>query len=257
MTISEALIEHGVTDTTLSNEEKLFLDQQGYLPLQGLLSTAQVNAMNTRLAELAAEEGDTAGSEVHQEVGTMRLSDLVNKDPLFYVGFTHPKVLAGIAHVLKYDLKLSSLNFRAALPGHGLQGLHADWGRLETPGDYQVCNSLWLLDDFTVENGATRIVPGTNRSTGSPGDVMANSQDTHPDEKLLLGKAGDVVIFNSHTWHGGTLNRTTEPRRALHGYFTRRSQTAQLDQQKYLRQSTWEQLSPSQRVVIGVTEPNK
>lgn len=255
MTSQEALYELGVRDDTLTPEQKAQLDQDGYLPLSGILSPEQVEALRARQAELLAEEGDKAGTEVHQERGTDRLSDLINKDTLYHVVITHPKVLAAIAHVLQSDLKLSSLNSRDALPGQGLQGLHADWGRLERPGDYQVCNSLWLLDDFTPDNGATRVVPGTQRGAKVPTDVMSDPSAPHPDEIVLQGKAGDVVVVNSHTWHGGTMNRTQGPRRVMHGYFCRRHQPQQLNQQKFLRPTTWEQLSPAARVVLGVTQP--
>jgi ectoine hydroxylase-related dioxygenase (phytanoyl-CoA dioxygenase family) len=255
MDIKEALYALGVRDDTLTQEEKEFLDTNGYLPLRGLMTQEQVEAICKRQRELLAEEGDQAGLEVHQEAGTDRLSDLINKGTVYHVVITHPRLLAAIAHVLKGDLKLSSLNSRAAHPGKGQQGLHADWGRLDTPGDYQVCNSVWLLDDFTPENGATRVVPGSHKTGKVPNDEMANPADTHPNEVVLLGKAGDVVVFNAHTWHGGTLNRTDRPRRAMHGYFTRRHQSQQLDQQKYLRPETWNQLSPAARVVLGVTAP--
>ncbi|HLK61245.1 MAG TPA: phytanoyl-CoA dioxygenase family protein [Chthonomonadaceae bacterium] len=255
MDIKEALYELGVRDDTITPAEKEQLDQDGYLPLKGILSPEQVEAIKQRQTELLEAEGDKAGTEVHQEKGTDRLSDLINKGTMFHVVITQPRVLACIAHVLDYDLKLSSLNSRNALPGQGLQGLHADWGRLETPGVYQVCNSMWLLDDFTPENGATRLVPGSQRSGKMPSDEMANPADTHPNEVVLLGKAGDVVVVNSHTWHGGTLNRTQGPRRVMHGYFCRRHQPQQLDQQKYLRRETWDQLSEAARVVLGVTDP--
>ncbi len=255
MTVLEALYELGVRDDTLTPQQKQQLDRDGYLPLPGILTQTQIEALRARQTELLAEEGDKAGTEVHQERGTDRLSDLINKDPLFHVVLTQPTVLAAIAHVLRNDFKLSSLNSRNALPGQGLQGLHADWGRLETPGDYQVCNSLWLLDDFTPDNGATRLVPGTHSGTKVPSDVMSNPSDPHPDEVVLLGKAGDVVVVNSHTWHGGTTNQTQGPRRVMHGYFCRRHQPPQLDQQKYLRASTWAHLSPAARILLGVTEP--
>ena len=205
-----------------------------------------------RTDELIALEGQDAGKEVHQETGTTRLSDLVNKDPLFEICFTHPRVLAAIAHVLGGDLKLSSLNFRAALPGFGLQGLHADWGGAVEPGDYYVCNSIWLLDDFTDSNGATRIVPGSQRSGKTPRDVMTDPAQPHPDEILLTAPAGTVVIFNSHTWHGGTLNRTDHPRRAMHSYFTRRDQKQQLDQKAFIRPETYARLSPAARFILDV-----
>ncbi|GAB4457096.1 MAG: hypothetical protein OHK0029_16210 [Armatimonadaceae bacterium] len=252
MTIKEALTELGVRDDTLTAEEKAQLDRDGYLPLYDMLTPEQVAAFNTRLSELLAEEGTEAGKEVHQEAGADRLSDLVNKSPLFHICFTHPRLLAGIAHVLGGDLKLSSLNFRAALPGHGLQALHADWGEAVSPDNYQVCNSIWLLDDFTEENGATRVVPGSNRSGKMPQQVMENPADPHPDQVLLTAPAGTVVIFNSHTWHGGTLNRTDKPRRAMHSYFTRRHQWQQLDQKKYLRPETREHLSEAAQVILDV-----
>ena len=255
MTSEEALYALGVRNDTLTPQQKAQLDRDGYLPLPGILSQDQVEALRARQAELQAEEGDTAGTEVHQERGTDRLSDLINKDPLFQIVLTQPTVLAAIAHVLKSDMQLSSLNSRNALPGQGLQGLHADWGRLETPGDYQVCNSLWLLDDFTPDNGATRLVPGTHKGTKVPTDEMTDPTASHPNEKVLSGKAGDVVVVNSHTWHGGTTNCTQGLRRVMHGYFCRRHRPQQLDQQKFLRPTTWEQLSPAARVILGVTQP--
>jgi ectoine hydroxylase-related dioxygenase (phytanoyl-CoA dioxygenase family) len=252
MTIQDALYTLGVRDDTLTPTEKAQLDRDGYLPLYDILPAEHIAALNLRLAELLAEEGTEAGKEVHQEAGTDRLSDLVNKSSLFEICFTHPRVLAGIAHVLGGDLKLSSLNARAALPGQGLQALHADWAQAVAPDDYQVCNSIWLLDDFTENNGATRVVPGSHRSGKMPKDEMANLSAAHPNEVKLLAPAGTVVIFNSHTWHGGTLNTTDRPRRALHSYFTRRHHPQQLDQKKHLRPITEAQLSEAARVILGV-----
>lgn len=252
MTIQEALQALGIRDDTLTQAEKDQLDRDGYLPLANVLTLEQVAGINTRLAELLAEEGTEAGKEVHQEAGTDRLSDLVNKDPRFETCFTNPRVLAGIAHVLKGDLKLSSLNARAALPGQGLQGLHADWGKAVAPGDYFVCNSIWLLDDFTPENGATRVVPGSHTSGRMPSDEMHSASAPHPREQVLTAPAGTVVIFNSHTWHGGTLNRTEKPRRALHSYFCRRDQPQQLDQKKYIRPETRARLSEAAQVILDV-----
>ena len=252
MQLREALISLGVTEQSLSQGEKDKLDHDGFLPLPNILSAPQIAQITKRTDELIALEGEAAGKEVHQEVGATRLSDLVNKDPLFEICFTHPRVLAAIDHVLGGNLKLSSLNFRAALPGFGLQGLHADWGGAVEPGDYYVCNSIWLLDDFTESNGATRIIPGSQRSGKSPRDVMADPTQSHPDEILLTASAGTVVIFNSHTWHGGTLNSTGLPRRAMHSYFTRRDQTQQLDQKAYIRPETYQRLSPAARFILDV-----
>jgi ectoine hydroxylase-related dioxygenase (phytanoyl-CoA dioxygenase family) len=246
-----ALRELGVTAGVLTAAERARLDEDGFLPLPGILSAAQLQVIRDRLAGLSAAEGDQAGIEVHQEEGTDRLADLVNKDPVFEVCFTSPRVLAAVRHVLG-DFTLSSLNSRAARPGSGHPRLHTDWGEPVPAGDYQVCNSIWLIDDFTPGNGPTRLVPGSHRSEQLPGQVMADPWAPYPGEVQLLGQAGTVVVFNAHLWHGGTLNTTRRPRRALHSYFCRRGRKQQLDQRAYLRPETLARLSPAARHILGV-----
>ena len=162
----ETLSELNVRHDTLSQNEKEFLDQNGYLNLGRLLSNQQVQKINDRIHSLMHAEGDNAGSELldspyirhPKEAGTDRLADLVNKGEEFDIFYTHPRVLAAMVHVLGPAIKLSSLNYRSAKPGMGLQKLHVDWHEAVAPGQYTVCNSIWLLDDFSKENGATRIV---------------------------------------------------------------------------------------------------
>ncbi len=242
----------GVTETTLTNDDIAFLDEQGYLPLHNILSEEQVLMFRQRLDEIAKEEGESAGKEVHQEAGTTRLSNLIDKDPMFDICYTHPRVIAAINHVLKGDFKLSSLNSRASLPGEGLQALHADWGAPVSPDAFQVCNSIWLLVDFTEENGATRVVPGSHLSEQIPSQALDDPKATHADEVLLTGAAGTVVIFNSHTWHGGTINKIDTPRYALHSYFCRRHQPQQLDQKAHLSEKTVSRLDEAQRHILDV-----
>ncbi len=168
MTVHEALEQLSVRPDTLSDDEKAALDRDGYLPLHDVMDAELAAKLRKRFDELVEAEGERAGRELGLEPGTHRLANLVNKDLLFEVCFTHPRVLAAIAHVLGYDLKLSSLNGRDALPGLGHQRLHGDWRVAVAPGDFQVCNLIWLLDDFTAENGATRIVPGSHRAGKTP-----------------------------------------------------------------------------------------
>jgi Phytanoyl-CoA dioxygenase (PhyH) len=256
----DALSELGVKETTLSNTEKTFLDTNGYLNLGQLLSPAQLDAIRSRLSALLSEEGDQAGAELidspyirhPREEGADRLADLVNKGPEFDVFYTHPRVLAGIAHVIGREIKLSSLNYRAARPGMGQQKLHVDWHEPVLPGEYKVCNSIWLLDDFAKENGATRIVPGTHRSGSMPQEELSDPWARHFGEVLIEASAGTVFIFNSHAWHGGTKNTTAAQRRAIHSYFCRIDQPQQVDQKKYIRSQTLQRLSPAAIRLLGV-----
>ncbi len=244
----------------LTKEEIAKLDQDGYLPLGRLLSPAQVHNVNARIDQLIEEEGNDAGSELFdskyirhpKEAGADRLADLVNKGSIFDIFYTHSKVLSGIEAVLGPQFKLSSLNYRAAKPGMGLQKLHVDYGNTVADGHYKVCNTIWLLDDFTEDNGATRIVPGTHKSKVLPDEAMEDPELTHPREIKIIAPAGSVFIFNSHVWHGGTTNHTNKDRRSIHSYFCTSDQPQQLDQRKYITHETRNRIGTKGQRILDV-----
>ena len=241
----------------LSGEEKEFLDENGYLPLEGVLSDGEVKCIRKRLDKLAKLEGENAGSELHQEEGTVRLANLIDKGAIFEKFIATPRVLAGITHVLGTDIRLSSLSSRSALPnGQGQQRLHCDWGEGVKHGEYMVCNSTWLIDDYTKENGGTRIVPGSHRSGQVPSDVTEDLMADHHDQINLTGRAGTVIIFNSHLWHGGAVNHSDEPRRGVLSYWVRRGYSFQNDHRKLLSDATKKRLSEESLVLAEAGEPN-
>ena len=145
----------------LNAEAKRQLREQGYVAFPGLLSPAQVARFNERIEELFAVEGDSAGGEFKTEPGARRIANAVNKGRIFEEAIETPEVLEAIEVVLGPDFKLSSLNVRSANPHNGCaQPLHVDSGALPDALGNSVCNSVWMLDDFTERNGALRIVPG-------------------------------------------------------------------------------------------------
>lgn len=259
--LSSTLAQLGVRADSLSLEEKKFLDEKGYLNLGKLMSDEYLEKVRNRIDELLDTEGEQAGAELMdspyirhpKEAGADRLADLVNKGEEFDEFYTNPRVLAAVSRVLGQAFKLSSLNYRAAKPGTGEQKLHVDWHESVEPESYRVCNSIWLLDDFYPENGATRIVPGTHLTGELPQEVLADPLLPHPDQILIEAPAGSVCIFNSHCWHGGTKNHTQLPRRAIHSYFCRADMPQQIDQKKYIQTETWERLSEGARRVLGIT----
>jgi ectoine hydroxylase-related dioxygenase (phytanoyl-CoA dioxygenase family) len=251
--LATALSALGARAEMLSAAERDELDQQGYLALPNVLDDGAVRFLARRFDELVDEEGERAGLEAHQEVGTARLADLVDKDPMFDLCWNDPRQLSAVAHVLGWrDFKVFSLNGRSALPGEGHQALHVDWRGAVPPGDYQICNSIWMLDDFTEANGATRVVPGSHRWGRVPAEAMQDPLQAHPDQVLVLGEAGTAVIFNSHLWHGGTQNRTDQPRRALHSAYVRRDGPQQTVFRDHIRPTTYRRLSSAQRYLLAV-----
>lgn len=259
MNMDTALQNLGVRDSTLTDDERKQLDEMGYLFLPSLIPIDLVDSFRSRLGQLMEEEGEDAGKEVHQETGTLRLSDLINKDQIFDFCYTHPRLLAAVRHILTDDFKVHSLNCRFALPGEGQQALHMDWGprddkeqELARSGHYYVANSLWLLDDFTKTNGPTRLVPGSHKWCKAPSEEMSDPAAAHPDEIKVLAPAGTVVVFNSHIWHGGSLNESNAPRRAMHMAFVRRELPQQTDQKQYIRPETFERIDAARRTLLAV-----
>lgn len=244
----------------LNDIELKHLDDNGFVSLGKLLDNETLKLVNDRIHQLQESEGENAGSELAdskyirhpKETGTDRLADLVNKGSVFDIFYMHPKVLDGIKSVLGKEFKLSSLNYRSAKPGFGLQKLHVDWKDGIPNGAYKVCNTIWLLDDFTPYNGATRIVPCTHKSKQLPQDVIEDLEARHPDEVLITAPAGTVFIFNSHVWHGGTTNRTNKIRRSIHSYFCTTDQAQQIDQKKYILQRTKQRIGDIGMKILDV-----
>ncbi|WP_246186908.1 phytanoyl-CoA dioxygenase family protein [Microlunatus speluncae] len=249
---SAALADLGVTDDSLSPEQRAQLDQDGFVILVGHIPDDLLAAFRSRTDELLEQEGAAAGHEVPQGGGVAALADLLNKGEIFERCYTDPAVLAAARQVIGEEFRVNSLNYRASLPGQGHQGLHGDWDGAVPDGDFHILNSMWVLDDFTEDNGATRLVPGSHRSGRWPADELEQTTDDHPDQIYATAPAGSVIIFNAHVWHGGTLNRTQRRRRGMTMSFRRRDEPQQLDQAHYIRKAVYDRISPAQRFLLDV-----
>jgi len=237
----------------LTDADRQQLDREGYLVLPGLMSAELLESLRHRVEELFAEEGARAGSEFKQEPGARRLANLVNKGRVFEEVILTPSVLDAMEHVLGPRFKLSSLNVRSADPfSESDQPLHADSGAVADERGYWVANSVWMLDDFTPENGATRMVPGSHRWGQAPPPGM---YEPHSQQQLVTGTAGTVVVMNAHMWHGGTANRTDAPRRAMHVYYTRWDKPQQQYQKALLDADVQAGLGVAARRILALDDP--
>lgn len=240
----------------MTDSEKLALDREGYVMLPGFMSADLLGALRRRVNELFAEEGNQAGAEFKQELQTLRLANLVNKGGIFERVIATPEILERVGHVLGPEFKLSSLNARSANPhSDWVQPLHCDVGAIADEKGYWVANTVWMLDDFTPQNGALRVVPGSHQWKQLPQQALQDPMASHPQERLITGAAGTVVVMNAHTWHGGTANRTAAPRCALHAFYTRRDKPQQQYQKKLLSTEVQRRLTPELRKILAIDDP--
>ena len=120
----------------------------------------------------------------------------------------HAAVLPIVERVLDPGCLISSLSSISIDPGEDAQPIHADDTLIDLPRPHQavVCNSMWALTDFTAENGATRVVPGSHRLPEKP------EFGQYYDSVAAEMPKGSVLIWNGSLWHGGGANGSSRRR---------------------------------------------
>lgn len=222
------------------------MDVYGFTLLESVLDSAEIEAMRQSLTHWEAQVGDEQrflGRAGH-------VSNLVALDPVFHPIIDHPRTLPIIEYVLGQAIILGSLNARIVRPGDPVQGLHSDIrADLLNPVSPVMVNTVWLLDDFTAENGGTRIVPGTHRSglAGPPEGMEVKY--VHQ----LIAPAGSVLVFNGQCWHGGGANQTDRKRHALFGHYRKDALMFQVDPHDHFDEEWLDELSPRQRQLLRMT----
>lgn len=188
---------------------KLGLRDDGYVPAHAALDRSEVEALGAAFPPAASGstshiELDDTTPHIEQWRGLVRRGD--------------------VAAFLAECLGEFSVHLHGREPGSGAgaQGLHAD----RPPGrthDIDAVTLIWMLDDFTVGNGATRVVPRSHRGAAAVPRHLAPPDVRHPDEIVVCGEAGDLLILDAHLWHSGRRNRDGARRRAVQMMATRTS----------------------------------
>ena len=216
---------------------------------------------------------DTGGKEVHVEPGARRLSNIFNKSPVFDRLLEIGPALAA-AHYLLGEIKVHGANIRDPVKGYGAQALHVDVPK-KFRDDWWVVNAMILFDDMALENGPTRVIPGShlwapinvpvvNQGDWEPEPLSAEDQGRvpedlnapYPGEVHVTAPAGAAVILNSSGWHSGTKKTSDAPRRLVHLSYTRRDLPQQLTQIDYLTQELYERMSPEHRYLLDIEPSN-
>ncbi|HTE19026.1 MAG TPA: phytanoyl-CoA dioxygenase family protein [Armatimonadota bacterium] len=243
----------GVTDGTLTAREKSALDDQGFLVLPRVVSAAWMEQLRSAFEALAGGGAESAPGAGRRPTGTRHVEGLLHYGEVFRGIYTNTKLLAAAFHILGRPFRLAGLSGRDPLPGYGAQALHADWVKRDPSEPFYVVNSIWLLDDFTEENGATRVVPGSHLRAGGVPKHLADPASSHPEEVVVTASAGSVLVFNSHLWHSGTQNRSHGSRRTVTCTFAARDAQFMAGAEAMgLGVPDAEWLTPSARYVLGL-----
>ena len=173
--------------------------------VEGLLTREEAAAKRTGLTEVL--DRTPTGRNEFEGYNTRRVYALFGKTRVFDEAATHPLV-DDVAEALLGPHQLSAPTGIEIGPGEPAQILHRDDSIYPLPEPHQevVLNTMWALDDFTVANGATRIVPGSH--LWEPGRYPTD------DDEVIQAEmpAGSVIFYGGHLFHGGGANQTDRPR---------------------------------------------
>ena len=199
-------------------------DTQGFCVIPELLDAAQLERQREALAPWI--DDGPMGRNVFEGTRTHRIYAMLAKDPVFAELVAHPVSLAWAEYYLEKSCLLSACLAIHLQPGESAQPWHTDDGHtsLTPPHDLLGVSTFWALDDTTVENGATEVLPGSHRwsETEFPGvlkdqDFVTEADVTddlgaHPDAVKVIMPAGSLMIARGDLWHRGGANRSDTAR---------------------------------------------
>ena len=264
----QALKDLSISEDSLSESNKLKLLNDGYCtiyisPEEWKKRGVDLELVSNVVDDLISKEGWRGGWDhishkikqgKHPEEGAQRLNNLLNKHDCFRKIFTTPEALAAAKFLIKDEICLSQLILRMPLPGKGEQPWHIDWAPRKKEKDpiRSVLTSL-LLDDYTKENGTTRVVPGSHKWFKQPSDEGYSFQD-HPEQKYIEARKGTLLIYDINLWHCGTKNLNGKKRRHLNINYRDRKIWQQINFKKELPESFKKKLSEAESYLLKVRD---
>ena len=182
---------------------------------------------------------------------TQRIYNLPTKLPQCGRLIEDPFLLPLLSALLREDFILSEITATSIGPHTEGGSWHIDAPLTMLPEPLPevvlAVQTVWMLDDFTPDNGATRVVPGSHRTLKKP----PSGYDPIAGEIALTAPAGSLGLWLSHTWHRLGANVTDDPRRAILGYYSQAWVKPFSDFTRSVPPEVIERYSPRARYLLG------
>lgn len=188
------------------------LRRDGALVIDDLVSTDVIDAIHAEMAPHI--EATPGGADDFTGRNTTRTGALIARSAASHQLVQHPLVIDVTGRLLDRakNFQLHLTQIIAIGPDSPGQSIHRDqWAFdfFEFPADYHVqCNTIWAMTDFNEENGATRLIPGSQDWTNDLGHTV---EETVPAEMTK----GSCLLYTGKVYHGGGENRSDMIRMGL------------------------------------------
>ena len=193
-------------DSAIVEADMAALNRDGYVIWENLLTTEQCREIRATVSPWLGHTGRNS----FEGRRTQRIYSVLSRTRVCDSLADHPRVLAMLDRLLMPNYLLSALQAINIQPGEAAQLAHHDDGfyPIPRPREPLAAATIWAIDDFTADNGATVLYPGSHRwGARRPG----------PEDPAIpvVMPAGSCVFFVGTLWHGGGANTTARERLAL------------------------------------------
>lgn len=182
----------------------------GYAIVTGVLDAAACEALVAEVDRVEREHAVGFGESEFEGFHTRRIFNLIARGPRFRELVVDERILELVEGILGEGILLSGTTSMHIGPGETAQLLHADDGMITLPRPHPatMVTTLWALSEFTKDNGATRLVPGSHLE---PERAPKGEDGLAPIVAEM--PAGSVLVLHASTWHGGGANTTADVER--------------------------------------------
>lgn len=236
------------------------LEEQGYTIIPDAL-----DAEHFAPAIQAAEEVYRRERVIAERLGTSSehcwsAHCIVGKHPFFETFYLNPAVLAVCRQYLGEDMVLYDATARSVRPSLGREPrrgfqVHADRSPFsivpfEGGKHYPMAiNVAWAVVDFTADNGATFVWPGSHKSCQAP-----DPEQDYPGARQATVPAGTAIVWDAAAWHATGINRSDHDRHSILAFFHRWWVKGMIDNARVIPQNVQDRLLPEMRKLLGLEE---
>ena len=195
------------------------LQTHGWCVLSNIIPKTDLNDVRESVRTSVVEHS-------RQPAPRFGVSNLLRYDQSLLPHLGNPEVTTVVEAIVGPKWRISFATGYVTGPGTERDIWHADFpynqrNAAHIPAPYpdvpMHLTTFWMLTDFTPENGATYVMPGSHRKPDHPrpGGQYGDWLNPLDGEARLLGSAGDVAILDSRLWHAVSPNQTNNERIAV------------------------------------------